>query len=85
MKTTISENLPPMEIKTPDPTPEAVTERTSVIRKSKQRENESNATYITRKVLEKSESVETAETYFEVLLKVQINLTALGAFLPKKK
>ena len=58
-----------MEIKTPELTPEVTTERISIVRNSKQRENESNASYLIRKVLEKSENVETAETYFEVLLK----------------
>lgn len=85
MKTIISENIPPLEIRTAEQTPEALTERMSIIRNSKQRENESNASYLLRKVLEKSENVDTAESYFEVLLKMQINPIVLGASSPKMK
>ena len=78
MKTVISENIPPVEQKVQNPVVMQEKKRNIEIRLSKQLETESNVNYITRKILEKSENVETAETFFEVLLKSANKPNSLG-------
>ena len=67
-----------MEIKVPDPVMVQEKKRNIEKRMSKQLEDESNVKYITRKIMEKSENVEAAETFFEVLLKSANKPNTLG-------
>ena len=78
MKTIISENTPSLELKEPNPIGQQGSNRKTETRLSKQHDNETNSKYITRQVLEKSENVETAESFFEVLLKSANKPNSLG-------
>ena len=78
MKTNVSEIIPSQVIKTDDPPLQETNKFRTETRISRQNEDETNTSYMTRRVLEKSKDVEIAETFFEVLLRNANTPNSLG-------